>query len=699
VNDVAQRSDDASPDTSSASGGPPWVARVWAAGLVVFGFLPIANWIPGGHEAAWYGVSRSEWISGSAISVGIAVVLFVVLRRLDVWPGSAIRRGVEGAGRRPWLAGLLLGALALGLFGSVARYVLAGRPLLIDEIVQVMQARLFASGQLFAPADAFPEFFSALHVVDVAGRMFSQFPPGGPLMLVPGVIAGQEWLTGPVFGTVAVLAFWRLVRSTEDSGARAMGAALLFAAAPFTAFMAGSHMNHVPALAWLCLALWSLHRVTARLEREVWPALLCGLSFGMMAAIRPVDGAAFALPAGLWLLSRAVRGRTSWVSLVAAGAGVAVPVTAVLWFNGVTTSDPLLFGYELLWGPSHGLGFHDAPWGVSHTPSRGLELISLYFLRLQTYLFETPLPSLIPAAAALFLVRSLTAFDRYLLLSSALLVVGYFAYWHDGFFLGPRFFYLLLPALVLWTARLPGLLRTRFRQVWGADRLVLLAYAASAAIALGVSVPVRVRQYAGGLSSMRHDYTAPAARAGVQNGLILVRESWGAQLLARLWALGVPRSESEGIYRTVDSCVLEGALGRLESDGVRGSAALAALLPLTRDSLRLVSSELSPDKTERVLPGTTYSAMCGRRLLEDRGGYSFLAPLLARDPGSNVYARDLHARDTILLARYPDRPVYVLRAASSGVGAPLVLELLNVDSARAEWNSAVTRGPEPAIAR
>src|SRR4030095_13344117 len=148
-------------------------------------------------------------------------------------------------------------------------------------------------------------------------------------------------------------------------------------------------------------------------------------------------------------------------------------VMGVLAYNGATTGSPTLFGYELLWGASHGLGFHRAPWGVTHTPARGFELVNTYFMRLQTYLFETPLPSLVPARAARAVVRRLSAFERYLLASSALLVLGYFAYWHDGFFLGPRFFYLLLPLLVLWTARLPSIARDRLPQL-GADRFVLL---------------------------------------------------------------------------------------------------------------------------------------------------------------------------------------------------------------------------------
>ena len=660
-------------------------ARLWAVLLTVLSFIPFVNWIAGGHQAPWYPTVFSEWISGSAISLGSAVVLFLVMRRLGRWP-TGWARIADAAADRPVLTATVLAFVALSLFSLVSLKVLSGRPLLIDEIVQVMQARILAEGRVARVADAYPEFFSALHVVDVNGKVFSQFPPGGPLMLLPGVLAGVGWLTGPLFGAIAVVAFWFLVRSTEETPAIALGAASLLCVAPFMAFMAGSQMNHVPTLAWLCLALVGLRTVTASERPRAGIAFLTGLCLAMMVAIRPVDGAAFALPAGIWLLARTFRQRSFMPALLASGVGILLPVAGVLAYNASTTGDPLLFGYELLWGASHSLGFHRAPWGVTHTPARGLELVNLYFLRLQTYLFETPLPSLLPAIAGLALARRLTTFDRYLLASSALLVLGYFAYWHDGFFLGPRFFYLLLPLLVLWTARLPAIARERFGGATvGADRVVLLTYATSAVVALIVSLPFRWTQYANGLLSMRHDYTAPATAASVSDALILVRESWGSQLIARLWGLGVPRPMSEGFYRTVDTCVLEVNVSRLESFGVRGDEAIARLQPLVADSLRLIASTLTPVTTERVLPGYAYPPICVRRIAEDNAGFSFFAPLLARDMGSNIYARDLHARDSLLVARFPDRPVYLLRAQSSAFGAPLLLEPLRLDSARAEW--------------
>jgi hypothetical protein len=589
------------------------------------------------------------------------------------------------AAAHPALAATLLGLTAFAGYAAIALLVFGGLPLTIDEIVQVMQARIFAAGEVTRPVPQYPEFFGALNVVQVDGRMFGQFPIGGPLLLLPGVLLGATWVTGPVLGACSAVLCWLLMREVEPRPAAALGASVLFAAAPFTAFMAGSHMNHVHTLAWLLLAMWCLVRVTRGESRALLPAFACGFALGMAAAVRPVDGAAFALPAAVWLLARGLRHPALFWDVVAAGAGIAIPASAILAFNALTTGDPLLFGYEILWGTSHRLGFHEAPWGAPHTPARGLEIANLMFLRLQTYLFESPVPSLVPVIAALALTPRVQGFDRYLLWCSVLLVIAYFAYFFDGFLLGPRFAYPLLPALTLWTARLPGIVRGRFPRQLGADRFVLLAYATSVLVALSAAIPIRVRQYAGGLTSMRFDYLAPAASRGIEDALILVRESWGAQLMARMWGLGVPRSAAEQFYGNIDACLLEQTLARLERADVTGSTATDTISLLLRDSARVVDSEKSPDMTEKMLPGLEYGDVCQKRIAEDWAGYAFIPPLLARDERTNVYARELHARDTLLFKLYPSRPVYVLRATSSDLGSPLKLFPLNMDSARADW--------------
>jgi hypothetical protein len=666
-----------------------WPARAAAFVLLALGFLPWAALVDTGLEMPALGAQLRDWASGSALAAGVGLLAWMASRR-GHWPaaGATVPTGTPHLPRTVYLVAFC----AFILYIVVAWTVFSGRPLLIDEVAQLWQGHRYAEGRLWLPVPAHREFFSFLHLVDVGDRVYAQFPPGGPFMLALGVAADAPWLVGPLCGALMVVLFARVARAAEsDASARwVSGAAALFAAAPFAVFMFASHMNHVTALVWILAAVVALAALTQAESPRVhgWTAVALGFSLGAAATIRPLDAFAFALPAAIWLLARTRSSRARWIEIVVAGCGVAVPFAAMMFVNTQTTGHPLRFGYEVLWGTSHGLGFHDAPWGEPHTPFRGLALASLYQWRLQSYLFETPFPSLLLPVIALAGWRRVGALDRYLLAAGALIVAFYLLYWHDGFYLGPRFVLPLLPVLVLWTARLPRLIGERVTSVH-VRRAATAVLVFGAVGALIFNLPVRVASYRAGLTSMRTDYAAAAAGAGARDALVFVRESWGAQLVARLWALGVSRPMTEAVYRGTDSCHLDQELTRLEAEGARGAAAerrLAVLL--AADSAHVEKSTLTPDPTERVRPGATYTAVCLQRIADDRAGFLHYAPLRLVTSGGNVYARDLHARDSLLLAEYPERPVYLLTRAGTRVDAPLVFRRLGRDSLLAAWRSA-----------
>lgn len=662
------------------------VLRWCAVGvLLTFGFLPIVNWIPGGHEAPWYGERVGEWLMDGVIVLGVGVLLAIVSRRVTwLWRPGWFDPVATAAHARPGRTAILLGVGAFALYAVIAQVVFSAKPLLIDEIIQVWQARVLASGRLWVPTPEFPEFTSAMHLVDHEGRRFGQFPMGGPAMLALGSLVRLEWLVGPLFGAVSAVLAWRLFRRIEPRAGVALCAALLFALAPFTVFMAGSHMNHVTALTWLLVAMLGLARATSSDSSRWSDGLLCGLGLGVAATIRPVDAMAFALPAAVWLGWQAVSTRRLGTFL-ASGVGVALPVSLLLMANAATTGHPLLFGYTVMWGSAHDLGFHATPWGDVHTPRAGLELVSLYFLRLQLHLFEAPIPALLPAAVALFLARRLTGFDRYLLVSAGLVVVLYWMYWHDGFFLGPRFMYPLVPVLVLWTARALSALRERVDEAGRGYRVAAFGVVAAVPLVIVNSTAIRAGEYRAGLQSMRFDADKAASQAGVRNALILVRESWGAEVMVRLWGLGVSRSDSEELYRRVDTCVLDQAVSGLENSGVRGDGALATLRPLLADSARVVRSGLSPDPTEMALDGTTYPARCLARIASNWDGFTLYAPFLLSGRDGNSFVRDLRERNYLLLPGLGGRQVYLMRPRGVAVGQPPEFYPLPVDS--------VGRGP------
>ncbi|MEP6689680.1 MAG: hypothetical protein ABJD07_00920 [Gemmatimonadaceae bacterium] len=647
--------------------------RTIVALVAALAFLPLG--VPG------YAAELRRWLGGGAIVLAaVAPILIMTRARPTLWRAPALSSLAEWYRDRPGAARWLIALIAFAVYAITAQLVFDGRPLNIDELAQLVQARIFTAGRLWLPAPTHPEFFGAYHIVDTGGKIYSQFPGGGPAMLALGELLGAPWLVGPLCGGLTVAAFGWYLRAAEPRSGVALGALVLFAFAPFVLFMSATYMNHAPALMWIMIAVAALaHVASDAVDARPRLAFVAGLALGAAATIRPVDAIAFALPAGAWLLARALRERSRWRDALAAAIGLALPLVALMWFNTRTTGAPLTFGYEVLWGKAHGLGFHRDPSGEMHTPLHGLALLNLYFVRLQSHLFESPLPALVPVLAALALVPRLDTLDRYWLVSAALLVAAYFAYWFSGDYLGPRFLYPLAPALTLWTARLPIIVRDR----WGEGapyRGTIAAYAVAAAGALAIGIPARAHAYQRIAPLERWDAGLAAERAGARDALVLVRENWGGQLVARLWALGLTRSDASFLYRRIDTCVLSERLGDVESRRLRGADALAALAPLMADSARLVPSPFSPRTGERALPGLEYGERCQAQIARNNAGFLPYQPFIVARGNGNIFARDLGARDTLLLAEHPLAPLFAVDLDLAPRGRGLFIERLSRDS-------------------
>lgn len=653
------------------------IRRVVVVLIGVASLLPIADLVSGGPANAGYADTAGGWLSGGAIVVGGGIVLAMLSERLPwLWNPGALGRALRQLDpvSTPVLLGV--GAVATAVYVAIGRLVFDGLPLHIDEIVQAYQARMYIAGRTWLPVPDDAALTSIMHLVEHEGRRFGHFPPGGPLWLVLGELVRAPWLAVPIAGGMAVTAWGLLLRQVESRPSVRAGALLLFAFAPMPAFLAGSHMNHTTVLMAVLFGAVGLFGMLAAPGR-VMPGLLAGAAFGFAAIVRPADALAWGAPAGIWLLIKARSDRRLVRSIGVAIVAGLVPLLVAGWVQLETTGSPFRSAYALMWGPNVGLGFHPAPWGPDHTVLRGFELLSVYLYRLNVYLFEFPIPSLLPALVALALAPRLASPDRYLLAAVSGVLVLYFAYWFDGFYLGPRFMATLAPVAALWTARLPGLI-----EGWvGQGRAVRgVGFGLGLAVILAglTGVPVRATQHSHAMQSMRWNPDALAAAAGVSNATILVRESWGAQTLARLWALGVSRPDAERLYRNIDTCVLDGVIRDLDAAQVAPAVALARLAPLQADSARLIASPLSPDTTERALPGAQYGARCIARFNEDRAGFAVFPPaLLSRRPDL-TFVRDLQERSAAAVRSGGTGGVYLLRRHPDS--GQMVLEPVSRDS-------------------
>ena len=380
-------------------------------------------------------------------------------------------------------------------------------PHIQDSIAQVFQARIFASGRLYLPSPRFPDFFDYTHIINISGqtghpasgfevanwpgpqgRWYSQYPFLHSFLLMFGVFLRMPWVINPLLGALAIPAIYFLGRELYDETTGRLSAALA-CLTPFIFDMSAEFMNHASAMLFATLFALFYFRT---LNKGRWhQALLAGVFMGLVANIRSFSALGLAAPFALYGLYLVVRKPGRYlprfvVMVLAAGA-----VTSLVFvYNWLTNGHPLLFGYVVKWGAGHEIGFGRSGWGEQHTPLRGLVNTGHDANLLNKFLFEWPLPALVPIGI-LFAAGTRDRRD-WLLVSMYLgLMAAYFLYWFHNVCFGPRFLYESSAALVILTVRggmaLPDLLRRTFKAAVE-DRPVLTFLGRAVAVLLLVTV-------------------------------------------------------------------------------------------------------------------------------------------------------------------------------------------------------------------
>jgi hypothetical protein len=309
--------------------------------------------------------------------------------------------------------------------------------------------------------------------------------------------------------------------------------------------------------------------------------------------------------------------------------------------------------------------------------------------------FEAPLPSLVPALVALLLVRKLDDLDRYLLWGSALLLLGYLAYFGEGHYLGPRYLLPLAPLVAIWTVRLGRVLAERS----GKEKMRPWVYLiVLVLLGGGWLTGAQARRFVYSMSYPLRRLELSALRMpSAQSGLVFVPSPWSSKVLARLRALGMDRQQAQWFHDRIGFCRTEVALADLEGRGITDPEGVAReLLPLTADSASMVRDY------ESGIPGDPLTGMSDseeaalelcrlRQTMEATDGGYLLLPFYAalgptwtgRGP---IVARDLHEENRRLLEEYPDREPFVLRTARSwGRVRSFRLVPLDPDSVEVVW--------------
>jgi 4-amino-4-deoxy-L-arabinose transferase-like glycosyltransferase len=377
-----------------------------------------------------------------------------------------VRRQID----QPLLGALLLALGMVLIAGWVSTTVFDRLPHVEDEVAFVFQAKTLAGGQIVAQPPAHPEFFRVPFVIVRDDMWFGKYPPGYPLVLAVGVLIGAPWLVNPLLAGIAVLLVFIIGRRLYDAPTGLVAAALL-AISPFLMLQAGSLMSHVAALVWTLLALLAFESVVRR--DATWPAVGCGAALGMLALTRSLTAAGIGLPIGIWLLARIVHDRRNLRSAAYVAAGALPFVVVLLAYNQFTTGSPFKTGYELWWSWDR-IGFGE---GVSrdgnYTLYEAWDNMKSNAGDLSMYLYGWPMRlSPLPAiAAAVLAIRRAVAWWRdprlrplrhvrwanqwdLLLAGTVVSLIGvHIIYWTDGQMYGPRYYFEMIGALALLSAR------------------------------------------------------------------------------------------------------------------------------------------------------------------------------------------------------------------------------------------------------
>lgn len=651
------------------------VAVLSAVALFILCLIPLLTWGNPFPSSVW-----TYWGGGSAIALLVAWAA-------AKWPSVAailpLQRAIDfvaHASARRFAAAVML--LASGLSALFALVTFKGGASTSDELAQLWHARILLTGRWFLPRDANPEFFGLDTVVD-ADRWYSQFPIGGPLLLALGTLLGAPWIVNTLLCGLAAVAMYLFARRAfNESVGRTV--ALVFAVAPSIVIMAGTMMNHVPALfcAVCILALLVEWDANHSLARSLLCAAGIGVCLGFMASVRPLDALVMVIVVATFQLvvfAKNPRRLREWTVQGVAGLVGAAPM---LLANAATTRNPLRFAYDVQWGSGHNLGFHPDPYGRPFTVAMGFDHIVTYVGELNMFVTAWPMPVMAMVIVSLCCIRRASRWDVLLLSLFFAQLLAHGAYWGSGEFLGPRFLFTCLPTIIVLIARLPHLLHERL----GAQGQRAIPYFFATGVLFAWGVP-NLPMNSWGLSriarsarqSMRVNPERIVNDAGVHYALVFLREPFSARLTRRMWGLGVPRSHTAQLLWQKDACALHEKVREAEQARASNVGSTNAL-PSLASAAAYVEGPRSMQSTDGVLQLSSPASLTGACRAEfdsdSLGGFVPFGvglPLLpinaaGRIDGDVIYAADLGEANERLRSRFGDRQWYRLTASAQNGG-------------------------------
>ncbi|MEJ7808885.1 MAG: hypothetical protein WKG32_00565 [Gemmatimonadaceae bacterium] len=291
---------------------------------------------------------------GAGLAYAWAVALWIPMAR-----PSALRDGPPTWLTEPSARTIgVIGVCVVLAFVVWHRAMVGSFAVLQDEVSYVLQARWLREPRFGWPVD--PELLPFLRPEFTAYRhhaLYTQYPPGWPAVIALFSAVGLQWLSTVTLAACAV-GFTYAVGRRAHSATAGMIAAVLLAAHVWTLDGVAGYMSHVATMAFGLAGAYCLLRGEASERRRAAWWITSGFLLASTISMRPLTGVALVISLVLWLLLRGRVGAHGILSLGAfLAAGAALPIAALLYYNTVTNGHPLLFGYSVVHGSLHSLGF------------------------------------------------------------------------------------------------------------------------------------------------------------------------------------------------------------------------------------------------------------------------------------------------------------------------------------------------------
>jgi hypothetical protein len=435
----------------------------------------------------------------AVVAIGAAVFRFMDADQTLQSLSLAIER------RRIWLTAAVVVVAALLPLGA-AWFVFDRFPNSGDEFSYLFEARTLAGFRLWEAPPALGVDLIPYRTWIFGSKWVSQYPPGWPIALAAGSLAGlPAWAVNAVLGAASVGALASLCRRIASPSASIVAAAL-YALTPFYLANAASYFSHIfSSLLILLLCHCLLASETPAQARKDFAA---GAVLGALAMTRYFDLAAL-LPALLfWLFAMTPAARPKAIGRTAAGFAPFIALMAA--YQYLITGSPFHSTYAVIDQP-------DA--SVSIEPALVLIGTLLIPVRLaELAMWSSPL-LLVAYLVCLTLKLKDRALAFYDLIFPGFVVAYIFFADLGGNRYGPRYYMDAFPLMMATIVSAQPSVSARLK----AERSRVLATVGSIAwlIYLAASWPLAATGLRGEVVSREEPFRL-AAEAGISNAVVII---------------------------------------------------------------------------------------------------------------------------------------------------------------------------------